>query len=309
MRRRLPSFVALVALALTATVGCGSTDNASPSPEPTASETTTAAAPFSGITAIEAIETEHDVTVGFAALGDGGWTLEYAGDDRFAYASTLKVFVAAALLAVVPADDRAAVVHWTQAQADAAGYSPVTSQHIDEGSTLEALAEAAVRTSDNTAANLVMDAAGGPTGVEAYLRELGDTASVVTDHEPELNTVTAGSERNTTTPMAFAMALQQVFESDSLPEADRRMLLGWMSDNASGDALIRAGAPSGWTVVDKSGGAGGVRNDIAVVTTPTGERLYVAIFTAENDPTATYSDAVVEDVARVVLAEFAPSSG
>ncbi|WP_314650623.1 class A beta-lactamase [uncultured Microbacterium sp.] len=309
MSRRLPAFVALVALAVTSTVGCGSIADHSSPLEPTASDTATIAAPFSGIAAIEAIEREHDVTVGFAALGDGGRTLEYAGDDRFAYASTLKVFVAAALPDAVPADDRAADVRWTQAQVDASGYSPVTSQHIDAGSTLEALAEAAVRTSDNTAANLVMDAVGGPAGVEAYLRELGDAASVVTDHEPELNTVTAGSERNTTKPMAFATALQQVFESDSLPEAERRMLLEWMSDNATGDALIRAGAPSGWTVADKSGGAGGVRNDIAVVTTPKGERLYVAIFTAENDPTATYSDAVVEEVARVVLAEFAPPSG
>lgn len=48
-----------------------------------------------------------------------------------------------------------------------------------------------------------------------------------------------------------------------------------MSNNATGDELIRAGVPSDWIVADKSGaGSYGTRNDIAIVTPPN-KNLYL----------------------------------
>lgn len=307
MRRRILPITVLLAVALAATSGCASSgDAAAPSAdrEASAAPTSPAAPTAVSVTGIDAIEAEYDVRVGITAISDDGRVAEYAADERFGYASTLKVFVAAAALSSASADELGASIRWTPSDVDAAGYSPVTSERVDSGMTLAELAEAAVRASDNTAANLVMDAAGGPSGVESYLRELGDQTTVVTEREPALNTVTPGSDANTTTPRALAQALQQVFESGSLSPERRSILLDWMSGNATGDALIRAGAPSGWSVADKSGGAGGMRNDIAVVTTEEGTRIYLAVLTVRNDPAADYSDAAVEQVARAVLAAF-----
>src|SRR5690625_6617540 len=56
-----------------------------------------------------------------------------------------------------------------------------------------------------------------------------------------------------------------VLGADHLAPADKELLIDWMSANATGDTLIRAGAPTDWVVADKSGGAGPLRNDIAVV--------------------------------------------
>lgn len=302
--KRTSAFAALAVTAALVTTGCSSISN---SGAPAASDQTASPTPHVDAEvsdAIGAIEADLAVTVGAVAIGESGRVVEYNGEARMPYASTMKTFIAAAMLASASPDERQTTVRWTQAQIDAAGYSPVTSEHLSAGLTLDALAEAAVRDSDNTAANLVMESLNGPSGVQDFLRALGDQASVVTRYEPDLNTVVPGSDENTTTPAALATNLQTLVEGDALDESSRETLLDWMSGNATGDALIRAGAPAGWIVADKSGGAGGVRNDVAVVTTESGERIYVAILTATNDPDADYRDEVVERVARVVLDEY-----
>ncbi|MBM3714371.1 MAG: hypothetical protein FJW64_01325 [Actinobacteria bacterium] len=126
----------------------------------------------------------HDVTVGVAAVDADGEILSYRGDERFGYASTLKAFAAAALLAVKTPAERAETVTWTQAEVDAAGYSLVTSMRVGNALTRDELAEAAVR--DNTAINLVMSSVGGPAGVEDFLRGIGDETARVTAFEHAL---------------------------------------------------------------------------------------------------------------------------
>jgi len=74
-----------------------------------------------------------------------------------------------------------------------------------------------------------------------------------------------------------------------------------MSGNATSDSLIRAGAPSDWTVADKSGGAGGIRNHVAIVTPPNGAPIIISVLTAKNDPAAEYDDELVPRAARAVL--------
>lgn len=250
---------------------------------------------------LAAIESRYGVTIGVSARSTTGVEVEHRASDRFGYASTLKVFAAALLLATTSPEQRAATLTWTQADVDTAGYSPVTGEHIDSGLTLAELAEAAVRRSDNTALNLVLTAVGGPDALQGFLRTLGDDSTMVGAFEPELNTVTPGDPANTTTPSTYRAALQRVFDGGVLSDADAATLRQWMSGNGTGDTLIRAGAPEGWIVADKSGGAGGIRNDIARVTTPEGEEIDVVILTATVDPAAPYDDAAVAETARVVL--------
>ena len=65
---------------------------------------------------------------------------------------------------------------------------------------------------------------------------------------------------------------------DALGAEDRAQLVEWMSGNATGDALVRAGVPGGWGVADKSGAAAyGTRNDIAVLQPPDGAPVVVAV--------------------------------
>ncbi|MFD3448556.1 class A beta-lactamase [Microbacteriaceae bacterium 4G12] len=305
----------LAALAGTALAGCGTgaastgTPTQAPSSSAPAAEPAPEPSPTPAPVAIDvsaelaALEERYAARVGVSAVDTGtGRVVAFRAEERFAYASTLKVFVAAEFLRRVPVAERDSVVTWTQADVDAAGYSPVAGAHVAEGLPLAALAEAAVRSSDNAATNILLDRLGGPAALDAGLEELGDTTSEVVHDEPALNRVAPGATADTTTPLAFTANLRALLLGDALAAADRRILTEWMSGNATGDALIRAGAPEGWAVADKSGGAGGTRNDIAVVTPPGRDPILVTVLTTKADASAAYEDRLVAETAAVVLA-------
>lgn len=248
---------------------------------------------------------EYDATVGVVAVDTAtGATVSYQPDRRFGYASTIKVFAAAAFLRTVHGADRDERVRWTTSDVAAAGHSPVTSEHIADGLTYSQLAEAAVRSSDNTALNLVLRRIGGPSALGAALQGLGDDTTSVVHDEPDLNTIEPGSTEDTTTPAAFTADLKRVLDGRTLGAADTATLLDWMSGNATGDTLVRAGAPEGWTVADKSGGAGGIRNDVAWVTRGSGTPIAITVLTVRNAEGARYDDALVARTAAAVLTVF-----
>jgi beta-lactamase class A len=254
----------------------------------------------------QALEAEFGARVGVSAIDTGsGARLSYRADERFGYASTIKALAAAVFLHEVPAAAREELVTWSAEDVEAAGYSPVTSEHVDTGLTLSQLAEAAVRRSDNTALNLVLARIGGPSGLDAALTALGDEVIEVVNAEPTLNVIEPGSAEDTSTPAAFADDLSRLIDGSVLEPADQETLLTWMSGNATGDTLIRAGAPADWSVADKSGGAGGIRNDVAIIRPPGREPIILSIFTTTLDPDADYDDALVAAVAKAALSAFA----
>lgn len=194
--------------------------------------------------------------------------VEHRGDERFAMASTGKALSVAALLestddaeleAVVPVDAGALVAH-----------SPLTEQHLGRGISLREAAEAAMTLSDNTAQNLVLDRIGGPEGLRAALRAVGDQTSAPARYEPDLNEVAPGDERDTSTARTMAATLQAYAVDGQLDGGDLDQFLAWMRASTTGVDLVRAGVPPGWDVGDKSGTASwyGGRNDLALIWPP-----------------------------------------
>ena len=315
------SLALITAIAVVASAGCSPTQTQTQAPSPasasalgqeptpTPSPTPSQSRDAQGTqvdAALEQLEREYQARVAVSAIHtDTGESVHFREEERFGFASTLKAFAAAEVLRQVPGAERDHPVEWAQTHIDQAGYSPVTSEHIDSGLTIVELAEAAVRDSDNTAMNLVLDRIGGPAGMNQALARLGDDVTVVADMEPALNNADSNTGANTTTTLAFTSALKELLESDYLAPADRDLWLEWMSGNITGDALIRAGAPDGWVVADKSGGAGALRNDIAVVTPPGQGPIVITVLTERWDSEEPYDDALVADVARVVLETFA----
>lgn len=304
-----PRLLALIGTALVVVLatGCAASPPAGAPPEPgtTATAEPTAAPPPIDVTAdLEALEREFGARVGVHAVDTADdRSVSHRADERFGYASSIKALAAAEFLHAVPAAERDAVVTWTAAEVAAAGYSPVTSEH--DALPLSQLAEAAVRRSDYTALNLILARLGGPGALDDALEQIGDTTTEVVSTEPALNDVEPGSTDDTTTPAAFTADLRQMALGGRLLPEDRALLLDWMSGNATGDALVRAGAPEGWAVADKSGGAGGIRNDVAIVTPPGRAPIVVAVLTARDDPAAGYDDALVARAAAVVLGALA----
>jgi len=137
--------------------------------------------------------------VGVAALDvRTGRRLAYRADERFPMCSTFKWLLAAQVLSRVDAgqEQLARVVPYSKA--DLLDYAPVTRAHVGEGAMkVKELLAAAIQYSDNTAANLLLSAAGGPAALTSYLRQLGDPSTRLDRMEPDLNSALPGDVRDT----------------------------------------------------------------------------------------------------------------
>ena len=113
------------------------------------------------------------------------------------------------------------------------------------------LCAAAIEQSDNTAANLLLQTIGGPAGLTAFARALGDKTTRLDRMEPELNIGAPGDERDTTTPASMGHDMLLVLTGKVLSPGSRQQLDEWLSKNETGTAMIRAGVPKNWRVGDK----------------------------------------------------------
>ena len=254
-------------------------------------------------TALAPIEHRHHARLGVYAVDTGtGRTVAYRADERFAYASTFKALAAGILLDRATDAQLDHVVHYRES--DLLEYAPITSEHVRTGMRLRDLIAAALRYSDNTAANLVMERIGGPHAVQAGLRRLGDTTTHVDRTEPSLNEATPGDIRDTSTPRVLATDLRRFVLGDVLPQSRRELLTGWLVTNTTGGPYIRAGVPSGWKVGDKTGNGGyGTRNDIAIAWPPGGGApVDLAIQSDRGVKDAPSDDALIADATKAALA-------
>lgn len=289
-------------------LGCAADPVPPTSAQPSAPATTTPPAPGPDVAAaFERLESQFDARLGVYAIDvETGHTVEHRADERFGYASTFKALAAGALLAATTTDELDEVVHY--GAEDLVVHSPITEQHVDTGMTLREAADAAVRYSDNTAANLVLARLGGPEGFAQALRDLGDNVTRPVRWEPELNAYTPGDDRDTSSPRALATSLAAYTTGTALSAEDRDVLIDWMVRNTTGDGLIRAGVPSGWRVGDKTGTTRyGTRNDIGVVWPPDGTGpIVLAVLSNRDQIDAQHDDALIAQAVEVVVAALRP---
>lgn len=294
---RRATLTVLAALALVPLTGCATTDSASTA----SSATITPAATTHADRAFKDLESRYDARLGVWALDTGTQrAVAWRADERFAYASTFKALAVAAVLQQDPADRLNDVVSYTSA--DLVGNSPITGQHVKTGMTVRALCDAAIRYSDNTAANLLFRRLGGPSGLSADLKRIGDDTTHADRIEPDLNAAVPGDVRDTSTPRVLATDLRKFTLGNTLPKADRALLNDWLQRNTTGATLIRAGVPTGWKAGDKTGaGEYGTRNDIAVVWPPHRAPIVLAILSTRTAQNATYDNALIAKAAKVVI--------
>jgi len=247
------------------------------------------------------LENEYDARLGVYAIDTGsGETIAYRADERFAYTSTFKALASGAVLMQNSIEDLDEVISYSAE--DLVTYSPITEKHVSTGMTLKDIMDAAIRYSDNTAGNLLLNQLGGPDGFEAALRQIGDTVTQADRYETELNEAIPGDDRDTSTARALATSLNAFALGDVLPEDKQTILTDMLRGNMTGDELIRAAVPEGWTVGDKTGaGSYGTRNDIAIVWPPEGDPIVLAILSSRDTQDADYDNALIAKAAEAVL--------
>ena len=229
------------------------------------------------------IEKESGGRLGVAVLDtQTGMRSGHRADERFPMCSTFKLLAAAAILRRVDAGTERLERRVSYTAKDLVTYSPVTEKHIADGMTLAELCDAAVTLSDNTAGNLLLAALGGPGGITALARSLGDHVTRLDRIEPELNEAIPGDPRDTTSPAAMTASLHALSIGDALSAPSRAHLTAWLLANKTGDARLRARLPSGWRVGDKTGtGGNGSTNDVGVLWPPGRAPIVVSAYLTE----------------------------
>ena len=257
--------------------------------------------------AVSQAETTLSARVGVAVIDIGsGMVWQHRGHERFPLNSTHKVFSCAAALARA---DRHETDMNAEVPIDAAAlvaYSPVTGKVPADGTmSVRELCQAAVSASDNTAANLVSKAIGGPRAVTAFLRSIGDETTRLDRLEPDLNEATPGDVRDTTTPLAAAESLQSLVLGNALSRPARTELTEWMLDDRVASALLRAGLPGDWRIADKSGAGGhGSRSIIAVAWPPARPPVVVAIYITQTDAAMAARDRAIARIGAALATVF-----
>ena len=235
-----------------------------------------------------------------------GSTLAHRADEPFPMCSTFKLLAAAAVLKRV--DEAAERLERAIAfgPSDLIDYAPIAKARVAEGAmTLADLCAAAIDWSDNTAANLILQAIGGTAGFTQFARSLGDTVTRLDRNEPSLNEAIPGDARDTTSPRAMTEDMGQVLLGDTLSEASRRQLQAWLIDDKVGDKRLRAGLPPSWRIGDKTGsGDHGTANTIAIIWPPGRTPIIAAVYYTESSAPMEARNTIHKEIGRLIAETF-----
>jgi len=258
--------------------------------------------------AFKQIEARLGGRVGLSVMDTGnGKTLSWRGGERFAMCSSFKWVLAAGVLSRADQGQLRLndAISYTSAQL--LPHSPITGAHVKEGHMrIEDLCAAAVEESDNCAANLLLARIGGPKGVTAYARSVGDNVTRLDRNEPSLNDNLPGDPRDTTTPDAMAQTMKTVLIGDALRADSCAKLLGWLRKSDTGAHRLRVGLPKSWGEGDKTGtGDRGAAVDNAIIWPPHRAPILAAAYVSDSNKSTEMLEAAIADLGRLIGTRFA----
>jgi beta-lactamase class A len=247
--------------------------------------------------------------LGVAAIDTGsGHELRFDAESRYSMASTFKLPLAAAMLALVDGgaislEDKLAIP-----PGKLLDNSPAVERYREEGSlSVGRLCSAIVELSDNSAANMLLRRIGGPEALTRFIRTCGDPVTRLDRYETDLNSNLPGDPRDTTTAAAMAGLARTLVLGDTLTEQSRNHLSAWLKKSVPGADRLKAGLPSPpWLVGHKTGtGANGAVNDVGVAWRSGKPPIVIACYQSGGDADAAVRAAAHAAVGRLVAETFA----
>ena len=251
---------------------------------------------------ISALEISSGGRIGLSVIGmDGSRLLAHREDERFALCSTFKILLAASILARVDANHESLQRTLAFTSADLLDYAPITRANLAAGKmNIAELNAASIQYSDNTAANLLLGASGGPAALTRYLRSIGDSVTRLDRNEPTLNTNLVDDPRDTTTPAAMSATLRTLLAGSRLSPASSEQLKLWMFGNTTGNHKLRAGFDPDWIIGDKTGSCdNGGSNDVAIVYPRGMQPFIISVFHTSSNAVNSEKNALLAEVARI----------
>lgn len=164
--------------------------------------------------------------------------------------------------------------------------------------TLRELIELSIARSDNTSTDKMLELVGGPEAVTRRMRALGLRSIEVRSAVREFLR-SSDAHPNTASAADLARLLALLRKGEVLAPAQSEVLFAVMARTVTGDRRLRAGAPRGTPVGDKTGSGPATTNDVGIITLP-GDKGHLALavlIDGSKLPAAKQEDLIAE-VAR-----------
>jgi beta-lactamase class A len=247
------------------------------------------------------LEHRHGGRLGVYALDmQTGLTLQHRADEPFKLMSSFKAFLSALVLSNVSKKQDSLNSPVRYGPSDLMAASPVTQANVHRGSmSVGEMCEAIMYRSDNAAANLLMRRAGGPAGLTAFLRSIGDRVTRVDNYEGHLTDQPLPADSST--PRAVTETVRRIMLGPVLPIAGRRLWESWMEGNIVGRSRLRASFPANWIAGDRTGTGDGICNDFAFAKRPGIAPLLLSAYYTAPGLEMPDQEAVLRDVSDVVI--------
>jgi beta-lactamase class A len=186
-------------------------------------------------------------------------------------------------------------------------YSPLQDEYpaADVDVPLNRLLQLTVGLSDNTAADILLRLAGGPSVVRQYMTSLHVKGFHLEDGERELHRDVQAQYGNWFEPEGAVQLLRVISDHSPLTAQDTSLLLSWMQP-ASPTGRLDGALPKGTVVAHKSGtsdvdnGLCHAFNDIGLVILPDGRKLAIAVFITDSTADEATRKAVIARIGKAV---------
>ncbi len=186
-------------------------------------------------------------------------------------------------------------------------YSPIRDKNPKGAElTVAELLRYAVEESDGTASDVLMNLAGGPQGVSAFLNEIKVSGINVVNSEKEIGRDWQTQYENWATPAAAVELLAALQERRGLSQESQALAFKLLTESIPGANRLKGQLPAGTVVAHKTG-TGGTRegvtsatNDIGIITLPNGRHAAVAVFVSDSKADEAAREAVIARIAKAV---------
>lgn len=243
--------------------------------------------------------------IGLSILFSDDRTISINGDQRFPLDSTVKSIACANVLAKVDAKKISLDHSMIVTDENIVTYSPVAKDYINKSFTLDQACKAANEYSDNTAANFTILSGGGPEGLTAFMRAIGDTVTRSDRYEPDLTVNPINDLRDTTTPDAMSKSIKKILIGEVLSNSSKAQLKEWMVNNKVADNMLRASLPKGWKIADRSGASDyGVRGITSMVWSNDHEPVFISIYVRKEGSSLDERSEVIRILGSHIFNEY-----
>ena len=292
---------------------------------------------------LDALAAQAPGRLGLTAIEvETGRRIDVNQNERFPMASTFKLAVAGTFLSLVDRKLLRLDQFYTLDERMRVRSEGIATFLPHPGVALSAanLIELMLTKSDNTAADMLTQAVGGPGAVTAWLRRSGiagqrvdrDTATLILEEigmapaagrsaAETLATVSppapwqkdvsgpkvAGFDedpKDTSTPEAMATLIAKLYRGELLSADSRAFLFSVLERTTTGSNRIRGLLPAGTPVAHKTGTLEGISNDVGIVTLPSGRHLALAVF-VKSQPDVPARSRRIAEAARAAYDAFA----